>query len=60
MSTSEKDANLFSSLMEKIKADLKENNLKVIVKTFLELEEENYMLFKNISETRDQAQHMQV
>ena len=51
---------MFSSLMSRIRSDLQEEDLHAIIKTFIELEEENYMLFKNISETRDSCHTMQV
>ena len=51
---------MFAGLMAQIRTDLQEDDLHVIIKTFIELEEENYMLFKNISETRDACHTMQV
>ncbi|KAK7091010.1 outer dynein arm-docking complex subunit 1-like isoform X2 [Littorina saxatilis] len=60
LSVTEKDSIMYGNLMGKIRMDLAEEDLHIIIKTFIELEEENYMLFKNISETRDQCHTMQV
>lgn len=56
----EKENIFYETALAKIRSKLGEENMEIIIRTFVELAEENYMLFKNISETREAAQAIQV
>ncbi|PVD19151.1 hypothetical protein C0Q70_21715 [Pomacea canaliculata] len=49
----EKENIFYETALAKIRSKLGEENMEIIIRTFVELAEENYMLFKNISETRE-------
>lgn len=59
-SVNERDSKMYQKALAKIRKDLGEDNLQAIVHTFLELVEENYMLFRNISETHEMIRTLQV
>ena len=59
LSAVEKQIIRFADMKDDICGDLQEKEFHAIIRTFMELEEENYALFQNISETRNQCNAMQ-
>ena len=60
LSARQEDTILYSEAMDNIRSQLSEDDIYVVIKTFVEMEQENYMLFKNNSETRDTCHTNQV
>ncbi|KAL8583231.1 hypothetical protein ACOMHN_013786 [Nucella lapillus] len=58
ISITEKDSMNLASILDRVRKGLGQKDMLLIIRIFNELQEENYMLFKNISETRGAAHAM--